>query len=194
MIAACTTYFFSCQVTSFSMDVSKPHSIHSRSRTMLKSNRDSDTFVEKSILEKCAEKSVAPEEIISLLKRLDKDRQKGFGEKIEKKNVEGVFELIFSSAVADLPVIGGLVKGYMPNKELITFDFAEKQMSLIVQTLPFVPSIDIFGDNLTWKEEGALEYTVRGKDSASRWDILYADDSICAAKSSVTGFNVIKRI
>ena len=67
-------------------------------------------------------------------------------------------------------------------------------MSLIVQTLPFVPSIDIFGDNLIWKEEGALEYTVRGKDSASRWDILYADESVCAAKSSVTGFNVIKRI
>lgn len=162
---------------------------------MLRSNRDSNIFIEKSIIEKCAiEKSVPPEDIISLLKRLDKDKQKGFGLKIEKKNVEGEFELIFSSAVADLPLIGGLVKGYMPNKELITFDFAEKQMSLIVQTLPFVPSIDIFGDNLTWKEEGALEYTVRGKDSASRWDILYADETICAAKSSVTGFNVIKRI
>lgn len=161
---------------------------------MLRSNRDSNTLIEKTIIEKCAvEKSIPPEDIISLLKRLEKDRQKGFGEKIEKENVEGEFELIFSSAVADLPFVGVLLKGYMPNKELITFDFAEKQMSLIVQTLPFVPSIDIFGDNLTWKEEGALEYTVRGKDSASRWDILYADDSICAAKSSVTGFNVIKR-
>mmetsp|Transcript_22366 Transcript_22366/g.26944 ORF Transcript_22366/g.26944 Transcript_22366/m.26944 type:complete len:106 (+) Transcript_22366:1-318(+) len=104
-----------------------------------------------------------------------------------------------------LPLVGNLLNGYMPNREIITFDFAKEkqQMSLIVETLPFLPTIDIYGDDLQWDEAtSTIEYTVRRKhnnsstesNKKSTWKILYADQDIVAAKSSVTGLNVIRRI
>ena len=116
---------------------------------------------------------------------------------IDRNLVEGKFELVFSSAVAGIPFIGKILDGYMPNREIITFDFDSKEMSLVVELLPFLPTIDIYGADLKWDEQDAvLEYTVRGKEetSPSQWDMLFADDNVVAARSSVTGLNVIWRL
>ena len=114
--------------------------------------------------------------------------------KVEQKFVSGTFDLIFSSAVADLPIIGGLLDGYLPNRETIIFDFDAGIMSLEVEILPFLPTIDILGENLSWDESlSTLSYNIKGKSSTSQWNILYSDEEVLAAKSSVTGLNVIKK-
>ena len=109
--------------------------------------------------------------------------------------VNGSFELIYSSAVAKLPVVGAWWDGYLPNREIIKFDLENGELRLCVETFPFVPTIDIIGENLIYDEiTASLEYTVKGKTKASNWDILYADQDVIAAKSSVTGLNVIRRL
>ena len=70
-------------------------------------------------------------------------------------------------------------------------------MSLAVETLPFIPSINIYGDELTWDADGStLSYRIRSDQPKplSTWRILYADAELVAARSSVTGLNVIKRV
>ena len=115
---------------------------------------------------------------------------------IEQENVTGRFDLIFSSSVASLPIIGPILNGYLPNREVINFDFDNKLMHLKVETFPpFLPPFNIYGTNLNWdSNDTTISYTIKGKDKATEWKILYADESIVAAKSSVTGFNVIQRL
>jgi len=159
---------------------------------------DLPSSTSSEVIRRCAmERSVDASDVISILERMEQlpalDR-----ERIDVKSVSGEFELIFSSAVAKLPLLGSWFNGYMPNRETITFDTERKQMSLIVELLPFLPKINIYGDELTWDEKaGVLEYTVkRGKEenpAPSRWTVLYADDEVVAARSSVTGLNVIRR-
>jgi hypothetical protein len=112
--------------------------------------------------------------------------------------VAGTFELIFSSAVAQLPVVGSWLDGYLPNKETIQFDFEKGKMTLNVDTLPFLPTLTIVGEDLTWQEDesssSTLSYKIQGKDKTSYWKILYADETVVVGKSSVTGLNVIRRI
>jgi len=160
------------------------------------------------VLQKCAiDRSAKASDVIETLEELEKSLEsKPLGStSIYLKEVDlstaldGTFELIFSSAVANLPILGNLCGGYMPNKEIITFDLEKKQMSLVVELLPFLPSIDIFGESLALDKDGAtLEYVVQGNEQKppSQWKILYCDVSgeIIAARSSVTGLNVIRRI
>lgn len=160
------------------------------------------------VLQKCAiDRSAKASDVIETLEKLERSlTSKPLGStSIYLKEVDlstaldGTFELIFSSAVANLPILGNLCGGYMPNKELITFDLEKKQMSLVVELLPFLPSIDIYGESLALDEDGAtLNYVVQGKEQKppSQWKILYSDVSgeIIAARSSVTGLNVIRRV
>lgn len=112
--------------------------------------------------------------------------------------VHGTFDLIFSSAVANLPIIGTwLFDGYLPNREIISFDLFDKQpqLTLVVETFPFLPPFTIIGNNLLFDPKtSTLSYCIEGKDSTSLWKILYADETIIAAQSSVTGLNLIRRI
>lgn len=95
---------------------------------------------------------------------------------IPKELVGGTFELIYSSVVANLPVVGSWWGGYLPNRETIQFDLERGELRLCVETFDFLANIDIVGGNLTYDESSALlEYTVQGRSSASSWSILYAD-------------------
>jgi len=141
--------------------------------------------------------------VLSALRFLE-DNADGDGGRFRRECVEGVFELVFSGAVAGLPLIGRILDGYLPNRETITFDFEAGRMALRVETLPFVPPIDVIGDDLEWDDAtgGSLGYRVRRKNTSgaakaaerSTWKIFYADDGVVAARSSVTGLNVICRI
>eukprot|EP01083_Nonionella_stella_P116114 344793_1 len=127
-----------------------------------------------NVLQKCAiDRSAKASDVIETLEKLERSlTSKPLGStSIYLKEVDlstaldGTFELIFSSAIANLPILGNLCGGYMPNKEIITFDLEKKEMSLVVELLPFLPSIDIFGESLTLNKDGAtLEYVVQGKE------------------------------
>ncbi len=147
------------------------------------------------ILQKCAkDRSAKALDVISILENLEKkDTFQGNDLAVA---IDGKFELIFSSAVANIPLIGNMLGGYMPNREIITFDLENKKMSLVVELLPFLPPINVHGDSLVLNDDATLEYTVRGKEGKppSQWKILYADDDTVAARSSVTGLNVIRRL
>lgn len=161
---------------------------------------ESEILKIENVIRECAtQRSVDASVVISTLEKLENtcSNNNPFNNSVDENVIGGKFELIFSSAVANLPVLGSVFGGYMPNKEIITFDLEEKQMSLIVELLPFLPTIDIFGDSLQFnKETGIIEYTIRGKEEQppSKWDILYADNNVVAARSSVTGLNVIRRV
>jgi hypothetical protein len=163
-----------------------------QSNLLAASDADGDENDTARLLRQCAsERSVDAAKIICALVRLEQLPSPS----IPADAITGVFELIFSSAVADLPLVGGLLGGYLPNREIITFDLANTEMTLKVETLPFLPTIDICGKNLVWNaEEATLEYTIQGKESASRWKVLFADEYVVAARSSVTGLNVIQRL
>merc|ERR1711920_1214944 len=100
-------------------------------------------------------------------------------------------ELVFSSAIAWVPFVGG----YMPNREIIHFRFeGARQMELLVDTLPFVPRMSIIGEDCAYDSATAtISYRVRGKTASSTWRVLYADGEVLAAVSSVTGLNVARR-
>lgn len=153
------------------------------------------------LLQECAtERSANTSEVIAKLEELESSAAAGTSnlDQIDLRTaLDGQFELVFSSAVANLPLLGNIWGGYMPNREIITFDFRKKEMSLIVELFPFLPTIDIYGDSLALDESNAtLEYLIRGKEELppSQWKILYADDNVVAARSSVTGLNVIRRL
>lgn len=104
------------------------------------------------------------------------------------------WELVFSSAAAKLP----LLDGYMPNEERLTWDLEAQRLELEIETLPlaFVPKIRIVGEGLRWDEAAqTLTYTV-GSKPPSEWRVLWLDraNGVLAARSSVTGLNVIRRL
>jgi len=104
----------------------------------------------------------------------------------------GTWELVFSSAAAKLP----FVDGYMPNRELLEWDVSCGQLRLTIETLPFLPPVRVTGEALQW--DGAaqtLRYTV-GQKPRSEWRLLLLDREygVIAARSSVTGLNIIRRL
>jgi hypothetical protein len=153
-----------------------------------------DPSAVRETLEACvSDRSVGSEALVQVLESLER-RSIDFA-RISQDDVNGTFELIFSSAVAQLPIVGNLLDGYLPNKETIVFDFEAGVMRLTVEILPFLPKIDIIGEGLDWDAQAAtLSYRVQGKEKKSQWEIMYADESIVAGKSSVTGLNVIRKI
>jgi len=178
--------------------------LHATANTKDRNSGEEHRSSPEEVIRQCANKQAVDAAIvISALETLEKGihiasaTSRQSSTRIDATSLDGNFELIFSSSVANLPLVGKLFGGYMPNKEIITFDIDRKQMSLIVELFPFLPTIDIYGDSLTYDETAAaLEYQIRGKEGKppSRWDILYADGDIVAARSSVTGLNVIRRV
>jgi len=106
--------------------------------------------------------------------------------------VEGTYELVFTSALAGVPFLDG----FMPTREILTFDFEQKrEMSLVVETLPFLPPVTVIGEKCSFDEAaGLIKYTVKGKDKESVWRVIYADEDVLAARSNVTGLNIARRI
>lgn len=154
-----------------------------------------NTDVSSTLFRAASQRSVPSSELLPLLEKLDKEHT-STSTPIPRALVEGTYELIYSSAVANLPLgLGSILDGYLPNKEIINFDLKGGLLSLRVETLPFLPSIDIEGENLTYDDATSnLVYTVKGKNKSSAWTVLYADETLLAAKSSVTGLNVIKKL
>ena len=110
----------------------------------------------------------------------------------EPADLGGTWELVFSSAAAKLP----LLDGYMPNRELLEWDVRGGQLRLTIETLPFLPPVRVTGEALEWDgAEQALRYTV-GEKPRSEWRLLFLDreSGVIAARSSVTGLNIIRRL
>eukprot|EP00961_Rhodomonas_salina_P160435 2159774-Rhodomonas_salina.2 len=111
---------------------------------------------------------------------------------IPTEKVAGSFDLVFSSTLAKVP----LINGYMPTKEVITWDIEGAKMKLDIETLPFLPKVLVEGNNLTWNEAASkVAYTIKNKEDKppSEWTFFFADDEVLAGRSSVTGLNVLKR-
>ena len=105
------------------------------------------------------------------------------------------WELVFSSSVADLPLLGGLLGGYFPIRETLRWDLGRAALDLEIELLPFAPCLKVEGTDLTWDEaKGQLSYRVNEKPP-STWTLVFVDEAagVIAARSSVTGLNIIQR-
>eukprot|EP00929_Paragymnodinium_shiwhaense_P100940 TRINITY_DN63645_c0_g1_i1.p1 TRINITY_DN63645_c0_g1~~TRINITY_DN63645_c0_g1_i1.p1 ORF type:complete len:239 (+),score=21.15 TRINITY_DN63645_c0_g1_i1:57-773(+) len=134
-------------------------------------------------------------EVVKALEKLEDDvtdASQGNRARDESSLVEGRYELVFSSALLGVPFIDG----FMPTKEILEFSFAPaRRMSIRVETLPFLPSIDIVGDDCAFDPASrTISYRIRGKAETSRWSVIYVDEDVLAARSSVTGLNIAKRL
>ena len=149
-----------------------------------------DGFDVASVLTQCAIRRDIP--AASILRALEAVEAKPAGLPVSNDDLAGTWELIFSSAAARVP----FVNGYMPNRELLTWDLDARRLDLAIETLPLLPSIKVVGQHLTFDQvEQTLTYTV-GKKPESRWSILFfaRDEGVIAARSSVTGLNIIRRL
>ena len=107
-------------------------------------------------------------------------------------DIAGKWELVFSTAAAKLP----LIDGYMPNKEVLNWDLDNRQLDLEIETFKLLPNIKVVGKELSWDERAqTLTYTVE-KKQPSKWTLNFLDreNGVIAARSSVTGLNVIQRL
>ena len=105
------------------------------------------------------------------------------------------WDLVFSSAVAELPLVGGLLGGYLPNRETLRWDLEARALELEIELLPFAPAVRLEGRELRWDAEAqALTYRVNERPP-STWTLLFADAEagVIAARSSVTGLAIIRR-
>ena len=130
-----------------------------------------------------------PKEVIQAL-----DKCGGLGKRMAAADLGGEWELVFSTAAAKF---APFINGYMPNREIIEWNLREQRLDLEIETLPFLPSITVVGNGLEWDESlQTLTYTVGNKPAPSQWEILFydSDAGVAAARSSVTGMNIIKRL
>ena len=162
----------------------KPH--RGSTATAAARNADSDAVAMAiATVNRCTrDRSTGPEETIRALDILRAERPRP----PSRNSFGGTWELVWNDKIAKVPVING----YMPNKELLTWDLERGVLDLTVETLPLVPSIKIRGENLTYAD-GVLTYTV-GNKAPSTWDVFHADGDVVCAVSSATGVNVIRRI
>ena len=143
--------------------------------------------VERSIacINACArDRSAKPDDVVAALAVLRAERPRP----PTRDSFGGTWELVWNDKIAKVP----LINGYMPNKEVLTWDLERGELDLRVETLPFLPEIKIRGENLTYAD-GVLTYTV-GDKAPSTWDVFHADGDVVCAVSSATGVNVIRRI
>ena len=138
-----------------------------------------------TLVNTCArDRSAAPDEMLAALDILRAERPRP----PTRNSFGGTWELVWNDKIAKVP----LVNGYMPNKELLTWNLKGGVLDLSVETIPFLPEIKIRGENLTYANS-VLTYTV-GDKSPSTWDVFHADGDVVCAVSSATGVNVIRRI
>ena len=98
--------------------------------------------------------------------------------------------MVWNDKLAKVPV----VNGYMPNREVLTWDFdGARRAGPAVETLPFLPEIKIRGENLTY-DDGVLLPTRRRQAPVDLGRVPADADGVVCAVSSATGVNVIRRI
>ena len=144
--------------------------------------------VETSIacINACArDRSAKPDDVVAALAVLRAERPRP----PTRESFGGVWELVWNDKLAKVPV----VNGYMPNRETLVWDLDGRVLDLRVETLPFLPEVEIRGENLSYDGGGVLKYTV-GDKPPSTWDVFHAADGVVCAESSATGLNVIRRI
>jgi len=113
------------------------------------------------------------------------------------------WDLVWSSSVADLPVVGDLLGGYFPNRETLQWDLEGRRLDLEVELFPTdwkkefsfdAPCIQVEGKNLCFDADaGTLTYQVI--DKPTTWTLIFADAEagVIAARSSLSGYSVIRR-
>ena len=139
-----------------------------------------------NLINQCAnDRSAKPDDVVAALAVLRAERPRP----PTRESFGGVWELVWNDKIAKVPMING----YMPNKEVLTWDLERGVLELTVATLPLLPEIKICGENLTY-EDGVLTYNVGGDKPPSTWDVFHAEDGVVCAESSATGLNVIRRI
>jgi hypothetical protein len=144
--------------------------------------------VERSIacINACArDRSQKPDDVVAALAVLRAERPRP----PTRDSFGGTWELVWNDKLAKVPVING----YMPNRETLVWDLDAGVLDLRFETLPFLPEIKIRGENLTYEDDGVLNYNVGDKPS-STWDVFHAAAGVVCAESSATGLNVIRRI
>ena len=162
----------------------KPHRRSTAASAALDDESDAVAMAVRTVTRCARDRSAAPEDILKALDILRAERPRP----PTRDSFGGKWELVWNDKIAKVP----LINGYMPNKEVLTWDLERGVLDLRVETLPLVPSIKIRGENLTY-EDGVLTYTV-GDKPPSTWDVFHADEDVVCAVSSSTGVNVIRRI
>lgn len=174
----------------------------------------------EAVVTRCAlERSVPADEVLRALEKLEgRPPSRAWDDSLfvdESSGSAASWELVWSSAVVGLPLIGGLLRGYFPTRETLKWDLAASRLDLEVELLPFMPRLDvqgvsdlsqsllpksptvnIEGSDLVWDaQEATLSYSVNEKPK-STWTLLLADKDagVIAARSSVTGLNIIRRV
>lgn len=153
-------------------------------------------------LEQCVmDRNVDPDQMIDLLKNLLKVHDLRPNQSFDwYGDLQGSFELVFSSSIAEIPLVGkNVFHGYfVPMREIVHFDFPNHTMGMEVKFLPLpnFPTFTFWGHNLEWNpEEAQVTYQMDGKDNTSVWKILYADGHVLVAECSVhLGLVVLRRI
>ena len=162
----------------------KPHRGRTATSAALDDESDAVAMAMTTVTRCARDRSTGSEETIKALDILRAERPRP----PTRDSFGGTWELVWNDKIAKVP----LINGYMPNKEVLTWDLERGVLDLTVETLPLVPSIKIRGENLTYAD-GVLTYTVGGK-APSTWDVFHADGDVVCAVSSATGVNVIRRI
>jgi len=164
--------------------------------------------VVQEALESCVVgRDVDPDQMIDLLQNLLKVHDLRPNQSYDwYGDLQGSWEFVFSSAIADVPLIGkNLFQGYfVPMLEIIHFDFPQQTMGMEVQFLPVrnFPTYTLKASNLKFDAEKAeVSYQMDAKKkeqdvtSSSIWKILYADGHVLAADCSERlGMVVLRRI
>ncbi|CAJ1946045.1 unnamed protein product [Cylindrotheca closterium] len=153
-------------------------------------------------LDQCIlDRNVDPDQMIDLLENLSNEHDLRPNQSYDcQRDLQGSFEFVFSSSIAEIPLIGKrLFRGYyLPMREIIHFDFTNLTMGMEVKLLPLpnFPTFTLQGHDLQWHpNEAQLTYQFDGKDNTSVWNILYADGNMLVAKCSVhLGLVVLRRI
>ena len=167
----------------------RPSSLKARSGSTatsaaLTDENDAVAMAVRTVTRCARDRSAAPEEVLQALDILRAERPRP----PTRDSFGGKWELVWNDKIAKVP----LINGYMPNKEVLTWDLERGVLDLRVETLPLLPEVKIRGENLTY-EDGVLYYEV-GDKPPSTWDVFHAEDGVVCAESSATGLNVIRRI
>ena len=162
----------------------KPHRWSTATSAALTDQNDAVAMAIATVTRCAIDRSAAPQEMQEALDILRAERPRP----PSRDSFGGKWELVWNDKIANVP----LINGYMPNKEVLTWDLERGVLDLRVETLPLLPEIKIRGENLTYAD-GVLTYTV-GDKAPSTWDVFHADGDVVCAVSSATGVNVIRRI
>ena len=80
------------------------------------------------------DRSIPSSSLLPVLQYLENQNNQN---NIPKAMLDGSFELVYSSAVANFPIIGTWFDGYLPNKEIINFDLEMESSNFLLRHFPF---------------------------------------------------------